>query len=166
MDHYKFQDERIVLTATDSDLSTPDGTCTFVALRQLDLKSTANATLCLQSLQAKAGLAVYKDDYRHAEIFFDPSFGAVCFMAKNFPPSGDRIVTMDIIPSEKIHFAIHATETRYDFRFRQSNEKEWHSISTLDTKLMTANDFTGTLFSIYTSGVGEAVFENFRAEKS
>jgi beta-xylosidase len=166
MDHHKFQkDNRIVLTASDSNLSTPGGTTTFVGLRQPDIECTTTATLFPENLQATAGLAVYKDDYRHAEVFFDPSLGAVCFTAKYFPSSGDRVITTDIIPNDQIQFAIHATETQYDFRFRQSAASEWHSISTLDTKLMTANDFTGTLFGIYASGRGEAAFGDFKVEK-
>jgi beta-xylosidase len=166
MDHYTFQkDNRIVLTPTDSDLSTPDGTTTFIGVRQPDIECIATATLFLNDLEASAGLTVYKDDYRHGEIFFDPNLAAVCFTAAYFPPSGQYIITIDIIPSDQIQFSIHGGETQYDFRFRQSTESEWHSISTLDTKLMTANDFTGTLFGIYASGKGVAAFGDFKVEE-
>lgn len=164
--NYSFQkNEQIVLTATNSTLSTPDGTTTFLGLRQPNIESTATATLFLENLQAIAGLVIYKDDYRHAEIFFNPSLAAVCFTAQLFPPSGERIITMDIIPGDNIQFEICATEMEYDFRFRQSAEVDWHSISTLDAKLMTANDFTGTVFGIYASGDGEAVIGDFQVEE-
>lgn len=163
LEHYSFKRNRgINLTASETTLSTPAGTTSFVGIRQRDLQCSATATLFLSDLAATSGLAVYKDDYRHAEIFFDPSLVAVGFTATYFPPSGQRIITIDIIPGDQVQFAIHATEVQYEFLFRQSSESDWRSLSTLDTKLMTANDFTGTLFGIYASGEGEVAFKDFK----
>lgn len=171
LDNYQISDDMrsITLISSNSNFSAPNDTVSFIGKRQRFLCSVATATLVLESSKSKrpvkAGLVVYKDECRHAEIFYDDETSTVCFTSINRGFHETRLNTKNSEHQVEgaVDFAIHSTEQQYEFSFRQKGAAQWIKLFSLDTSEMTSNDFTGPLFGVF--AVGEEgvskVFEDF-----
>lgn len=168
---YAFSADNKTLTLTpksftlDSDEDSP----TFIGQRQRQLSSTAtvslNNVLAITLSTTKAGLSLYKDDFRHASVYYDFKAKAVCFR-KLIKLAGEAVSTEDALElSSPIEFRIKASVKAYDFAYRLEKD-EWTSVAIVDTKEMTALEFTGPIFGIFAtaedgSKSSSAVFKNF-----
>lgn len=162
---------KISIVARSNDLSTKEGTASFLAQRQRKLSCTATATLHLQrdrqdpvQLLLKAGFSLFKDDVRHIDIYYDFTKGIVELTHHDkikhmFSPVvvSQRPVSKD---AGQIIFQIRATPNDYSFLFREvtgGNKDhagpgtEWVCAGSVDSLQMTALDFTGPCFGIFAS---------------
>lgn len=169
LENYRFSEEgnAITLVASKTDLLAPKETVTFIGKRQVALQSISTVSLILEDVEPttalKAGLVVYKDDYRHAAIFYDQKMSAVRFNALNKATGFSSSSMATFFPIENVEFGIFSTEASYQFHYRRIADPEWTLLSSIDTIQMTGNDFTGTLFGIFASGEEpvDVVFQNF-----
>lgn len=150
------------LRASETDLTVSHGTTTFVGKRQGDLNCSISTTLRLSNNDSEkdliAGLTVFKDDHRHASIHYDYSTSKVNFHIWN-KVTGTSTTTggIPVKAVGEIGFEIQATKVEYTFLFREDGDADWVVLGSLDTKEMTARDFTGTIFGVFTNGKGEGV---------
>ncbi|KAG4430427.1 hypothetical protein IFR05_014097 [Cadophora sp. M221] len=172
--HYGFSlDGRTIsLAASSADLSARSGTATFLGERQRQLVSTSTVILRRNETQAgrtlRAGLILFKDDVRHAEIFYDYSTSHVTLL---FTQRGVPVpVLLGSTPLSqswsRLGFSIQSCTERYDFFYQLDGVGEWILLGSVDAIEMTARDFTGTMMGIFTSGSGEGegaivLFEKF-----
>jgi beta-xylosidase len=151
----------VALRASSTDLTVPIGTSTFVGRRQRRLKgSSASASLLLNTMSAtspettavRAGLAIYKDDFRHAAISLDTQSSAIVLSMRNNMPQ-DKIVASEAVDDgvEVVSFKMTASLEAYEFayRVRPFQDEEWRVLGKVDTRELTARDFTGTVIGIY-----------------
>lgn len=170
------QDGRMIsLLPSRTDLGQCTGEPTaFVGRRQRRLAGSATVDLMIssffeQTVDAKIGLAYYKDEHRYARIMYQPSSGAVIFeavnRAKDPPIVMEKSVGIGCAPGTKIQFRILYTEQLLHFLYRVGEvdgRSGWHSCGLIDTLELTGNDFTGPVIGIFAIGVGEEwwTFEN------
>lgn len=177
----------ISLIPTSIDLSSPEGSPTFIGKRQRSLDCTASVTLHLPSSHIPsscpliAGLAIYKDAFRHVSIsYHHHPYSASPDLSSNSSSTPPKIVvqltnissstTADIgeailptLPSS-VDLKIDATEKAYILSYGMG-EADFVTLGEIDTVEMTGRDFTGTLFGIFAIGEQGAVrFEDFEVE--
>jgi beta-xylosidase len=173
LEDYAFSSDSrtISITPRVPTLSVQRGTTSFVGKRQRGLNSTATVTLQLQDRKdqtTKAGLALYKEDCRHVEIYYDYSTCEVGFHKEH------KILRMDVLtqkalspPSPRsVAFRIRATGHKYDFDFRGGDEQDWTLLGSVDAKEMTGCDFSGPILGIFASTIetettSPVIFEDF-----
>jgi beta-xylosidase len=165
---------KISLVARGNDLSTKEGTATFLARRQRHLECTATATLHLQrgrpQLESsvplrKAGLSLFKDDVRHVDIYYDFSRDIVELAHTDKVKHESNPVVLSRHPlstdTDRVVFEIRATPNEYGFIFRElttegdEDAAEWVCAGSVDSLHMTALDFTGSCFGIFASTISE-----------
>ena len=152
---YQFSEDRrtVTLLARSTDLSTSMDTASFLGKRQRSLDCTTTVALKFETEQNKkplnAGLTVYKDDFRHADIYYDYITSSVVFYIWNKLKGDPVIVQQSAEPVESILFKIKATAKVYDFSYRTKTDADWTSLGELDAIDMTACDFTGTILGVF-----------------
>ncbi|KAH7399820.1 glycosyl hydrolase [Cadophora sp. MPI-SDFR-AT-0126] len=173
--HYEFSSDgnTVSLTASSTDLSARNGTATFLGERQRQPVSTTTVVLRQNMTHAgralKAGLALFKDDVRHAEIFYDYSTSNVTLVfTQRGVPVPMLLGSTPLNQSwHRLAFKIQSTTERYEFSYQLGSVGTWISLGLVDALEMTARDFTGTILGIFASGngVGEGsivLFEDFK----
>ncbi|KAJ5451750.1 Concanavalin A-like lectin/glucanase subgroup [Penicillium cf. griseofulvum] len=153
LDQYHMQDKRITLQADPAEFTSADESTTFVGLRQRKLEGTASVTVYKpqHSPSVRAGLALYKDDYRFLTIGYDFHLRQVIFNGLNQAKSISQSETRTVEFRDFISFKIGYAETALQFYFRV-DEIGWHDWATLDTAILTDHDFTGPVIGIFAIG--------------
>lgn len=149
----------ISLQASQTDLSAFEGSPSFIGKRQNALECSVTVTLLFDSIKnrqsLKAGLALYKDSFRHAEIFLDSELEKVVFQLHNKANGSEDSVkeasSMLELLTKRIEFKIQAAKYSYTFSFRERGETPWVELAAIDTMEFTARDFTGTVFGVFAS---------------
>lgn len=161
---------QVQLRAALADLSSPETSPTFVGKRQRDTDFVAQARLRIGSGRhspIRAGLTVYKDDYRHVGIYYDFAQGQVFGneTIKTETPSTTIHHTDALIEETDLHLRIDGSAERYCFSYRQLDDP-WKQLFAVDTMRLTARDFTGTIVGLHCNaddgGAGQVVeFDDF-----
>lgn len=152
--HPSDQSRSVALRASFADLGVAIGTATFVGKRQrrLDGSSTVATLSTDRALLGKritAGLSVYKDDFRNASISYDFDTCEIKLSLRNHTPEDTFLSVIPVHDSpSKISFRLRATLEAYHFAYCV-DESDWREVGSVDTREMTARDFTGTIFGIY-----------------
>jgi beta-xylosidase len=159
LEHYKVSVDGGLITLIPSmqGLSATHGTTTFLGKRQRFSCCTATATLHAPTgPDLSAGLALYKEDFRHVEICYDSNTGKLrleaCFKMKGEP----KVMAEHAITSQRVQMRISATTLAYEFFIRMEAETEWTLLGSIDALEMTACDFNGTLFGVFANITGDA----------
>jgi beta-xylosidase len=169
LSNYSFSaDGRVVtLVPQSTDLSAPKGTTTFVGRRQRSLNCAAIVTLNVPTGKAvKAGLTLYKDDFRHVDICYNSATGIVALQSAIKLKGTLTIQGEQAVMTETLEMLISSTPLSYDFSIREGHASSWKLLGSVDSLDMTACDFNGTLFGVFAStgepGQGNPVrFEGF-----
>lgn len=164
--------EHIKVTASNTDFSSKAGTCTFVGKRQRELTTIVSAKLgsCEGSGKGKrldVGLAVFKDNHRHAEIFYSVSRKRIILSwtkhrSEEIPVCESTNIDEDGL---EIEFKIAATEEIYVFFYR-IGENGWLKAGEVDTFDLTSQDFTGPILGLFAFGDGTASFAQIQLDHS
>ncbi|KAH7389118.1 glycosyl hydrolase [Cadophora sp. MPI-SDFR-AT-0126] len=161
---YDFRGEAAVLVPSETSLDTKTGTTTFVGRRQRSLSCTASVTLQIPTSVSgkwKAGLSVYKDNFRHAEIYLDRSLGKLCYSSVMGGHNARMIIEgKEIEAGAEIQMRIEASPDSYAFKYK-IDSKGFFSLGMLDTKEITALDFTGPIYGIFANGASADVLMKF-----
>ncbi|EEU37970.1 uncharacterized protein NECHADRAFT_84319 [Fusarium vanettenii 77-13-4] len=158
-----------ILFPSQSVLSTPAGTNTFIGKRQRSLNSTATTSIDIATTGTvarrgiKAGLAVYKDHMRHVSLSYDFDAGEVVCHAWNASTGLDRTSTTTLQVGETtktLGLKIIATSTRYRLFAMDSTsevEEEWLELGSCETRELAAREMTGPVFGTFahTTTAGE-----------
>jgi beta-xylosidase len=145
----------IAVLASQSDLSVPFGTASFVGQRQRKFDNVYSATLLRSEISKnndlRAGIAVYKDQVRFAEISYSYETSEVVLSWLR-QSTGLPIVTRQPAKLDKsIRFKIEASEMQYDFLYCLE-DGDWLKLGSMDSIEMSACDFTGPIFGVFASG--------------
>ena len=114
----------------------------------------------------RAGLSLYKDKFRHAEIYYHFGNSTICFSARN--QTIQPLITTSFNPHLGfLALSIRVTKSRYEFYYQVDRHKGWKCLGSMDSMEMTTRDFTGTVIGIFANGNEEeeqlfVSFENFR----
>ncbi|KAE8139853.1 glycosyl hydrolase [Aspergillus pseudotamarii] len=171
LENYRQDGNQIILTATDAGLRTPNGTMTFVGRRQTSLDSTASVTILLSSVASKDvsyGLTLYKDVFRYAVIQYRTHDSTLALVVQE---AGESLATLSSHPVQdaaSIRLSIISSVETYKFRAQIC----FANVATTDIMLgevpcsiMSGDDFTGTVYGIFSSGDGSTVtFRDFEIE--
>ena len=172
--HYEFSlDGRTIsVNASSTDLSARNGTATFLGQRQRQPVSTSTVVLRLDKAHAgltlRAGLSLFKDDVRHAEIFYDyaTSYLSLAFTQRGVSAPvllGSTFLNRNW---DRVALKIQSWTEQYDFFYQLDAIGEWILLGSIDAIEMTARDFTGTILGVFASGNGDGegkivLFEDF-----
>ncbi|PVH77372.1 glycoside hydrolase family 43 protein [Cadophora sp. DSE1049] len=152
---YEFGGDGAVLVPSETSLDAKTGTTTFVGRRQRSLSCTVIVTLQIPKRDYgkwKAGLAVYKDNFRHAEIYVDRGLSKLCYSSVMGKDDTRAIIEgKRIEEGAEVQLRIEASSDSYTFKYKIGSEL-FESLGTLDTMGITALDFTGPLFGIFANG--------------
>ncbi|EXJ76416.1 murein transglycosylase [Cladophialophora psammophila CBS 110553] len=162
LDDYMFSNggRDIALKARRVDLVSPSESPTFIGKRQRQLEGVSSVWMTCPSpaqqsptSSVKAGLAVYKDEHRHARVFYDDSQEtALVFEVRNDAKRLHRTVKHVIEPGKHLALRLEYTEQQYRFSYRVpgiQSSAGWTSIGTLDTLDLTNFDFVGPIIGIF-----------------
>ncbi|PVH89127.1 glycoside hydrolase family 43 protein [Cadophora sp. DSE1049] len=161
--HYEFSSDgrTISVAASNTDLSARRGTATFLGERQRQQVSTSTVVLRRNETQAgrtlRAGLSLFKDDVRHADIFYDYSTSSVtlAFSQRGVPAPVLLGSTLLHQNWSRLAFKIQSSTEVYEFFYQLDAIGEWVLLGSVDAIEMTARDFTGTMLGIFASGSDE-----------
>jgi beta-xylosidase len=163
----------IKLVPMTSTLSSHTGTTSFVGKRQRLMVSTATVTLQPLSESSRkrstlsAGLTVYKESIRHAEIYYDYHTSSVCFSKTNKMLHNEPETKSHPLPlTDPISFQIKATPKVYELSYKAGNDGNWTKLGSMGATEFSGYDFTGTMFGVFASTQSEeleseVVFEDF-----
>ena len=150
LENYHQDGNEIVLTATDADFGTPDGTMTFVGRRQTSLDSTASVTIMLSSAGNKDvsyGLTLYKDVFRYAAIQYRTHDSTLALVVQEAGKPRTTISSHPLQDAVSIRLSIISTVEAYNFVAQIC----FGSVATTNIALgevpcsaMSGDDFTGT----------------------
>ncbi|KAI0021462.1 putative xylanase 35 [Xylariomycetidae sp. FL0641] len=170
LDRFKVDGKRISVEAASPDLSSPLDSPSFIGKRQRLLDGAA--TVCLkdrasyEETRLKAGLALYKDEHRHAEIAWESTTGCVHLRGVNKARKFSiwKSETLSTT-SKQLWLRISYTEVKYEFAFAELGEGPWTSLGSVDSLMMTGFDFIGPLIGLLVVGEGAEVdFEDFEVD--
>lgn len=179
LDMYSWSEDGMAVRIQSSaeDLTVAVGTASFVGKRQRRLDgATAETKLSLADLDrtkpARAGLAVYKDDFRHAAISFETSSSSVVLSVRNNAPADTRVAAVPVGSDvTALMFRLSSMLQRYLFEYCQVSDQSkgtWEVLGEVDTTEMTARDFTGTILGVYAhaeeGSSQEVLYENLVIE--
>jgi beta-xylosidase len=156
LDDYTFSsDNRILkLSPRTSTLSSPTGTTTFVGRRQRLQDCIASVTLhpLQKGSTVSAGLTVWKESIRHAEIFYDFSTSSICFSKTNkMLGDGPETKSEPLELTDTINFQITATPKAYIWSYRVGENGTWTTLGEMGAIEFSGYDFTGTIFGVFAS---------------
>jgi beta-xylosidase len=147
----------ITLTPTTSTLSATSAPLALLARRQRSMTTIAATTVLLDNeathSNAIGGLTVYKDPLRHASI-------SVCLSTRlihvHFVDASKDYEYTASYPepvartSTTVDLRIIASAECYALEFRDSeNGRRWLPVDVVDTGMLSARDFTGTVMGIF-----------------
>jgi beta-xylosidase len=166
LERYQIQGSDITLRADMVDLTSPDESVSFVGQRQRRLRGAAMVTLYHPhaSTALQAGLCLYKDEHRFMAISYDFLLQRVVFRGLNQGKTFSQNESLDVVFRDSVSFKIDYTEESLEFS-SQADKRGWQTLSTLDTAVLTDNDFTGPVIGVF--GIGndvEVKFENFKID--
>jgi beta-xylosidase len=149
-------DNRVIrLIPRTASLSSFTGTTTFVGKRQRLLECTTTVILNPIAEQfpkgssISAGLTVYKESIRHAEIYYDHRTSSICFSKMNNLLSDDAQTESQTLQTVgRIHFQIKASVEAFEFSFKLEDDG-WTKVGSVNTAEFSGYDFTGTIFGIF-----------------
>ena len=172
--NFSFPSDGVIeLTASTNDLDACLGPITFMGKRQRDIGCSVSVSVVSPMAATNdgcdliAGLCVYKDDHRHAGIYYNLCTSLIYtkFLDKS---KGDPVVTTahSQLRATRVFLRIVASEMAYEFQYRTRSNDSWSILSILDTINLTGRDFTGTILGIsaYSSKVSAGAvirFEGF-----
>ncbi|KAI4646157.1 uncharacterized protein J4E79_010666 [Alternaria viburni] len=154
----------ITLTPTTSSLSAASAPLALLARRQRSITTIATATVLLDNeathSNAIGGLTIYKDPLRHASI-------SVCLSTRlihvHFVDASKDYEYTASYPepvsrsSTAVDLRIIAAEERYALEFRDpERDRRWNQVDVVDTRMLSARDFTGTVIGIFALTDGNA----------
>ncbi|KAI4940183.1 hypothetical protein J4E86_011149 [Alternaria arbusti] len=154
----------ITLTPTTSSLSAASAPLALLARRQRSVTTIATATVLLDNeathSNAIGGLTIYKDPLRHASI-------SVCLSTRlihvHFVDASKDYEYTASYPepvsrsSTAVDLRIIAAEERYALEFRDpERDRRWNQVDVVDTRMLSARDFTGTVMGIFALTDGNA----------
>ncbi|KIV99229.1 uncharacterized protein PV09_09093 [Verruconis gallopava] len=166
------------LSPRSSTLNEQYGSTTFVGRRQRSLECSVTVELNVRLMPTNgvhAGLAVYKDNLRHAEIFYNShkkrmEFGVVSTIGVSGEITGHGSIS-DVEGS--VLLKIDARPCEYTFswarKVSESTSFNWSQIASIDSAILSGHDMTGTFFGMFANTVGDFAstaqwvrFEDFR----
>jgi beta-xylosidase len=154
----------IALTPTTSTLSAASAPVALLARRQRSVDAIAATTVLLDNeathSNAIGGLTVYKDPLRHASI-------SVCLSTRlihvHFVDASKDYEYTASYPepvsrsSTAVDLRVIASAERYALEFRDPDHgRQWKQVDMVDTTMLSARDFTGTLMGIFALRSGNA----------
>ncbi|PLB46171.1 hypothetical protein P170DRAFT_363814 [Aspergillus steynii IBT 23096] len=164
-------DGRLVcLLASPTDLGECTGqSMSFIGRRQRRLAGSASAALVLSqesdtegAVDAKLGLAYYKDEHRYAMIMYEPGVRTVAFevlnRAKDPQVWREKRVEVNCEDAKTITFRIVYTEQLIYFLYRlgsTADREGWNPCVLVDTLDLSGHDFTGPVIGVFATGLGE-----------
>ncbi|KAF4625113.1 hypothetical protein G7Y89_g13057 [Cudoniella acicularis] len=154
--NYKFSKNgrTFSLLTSHYNLSTGSGSPSFVGKRQRALEGVATVLVHLvqgpHAAGVRAGLALYKDEHRHAAIFYDHDDCQIHFAITNKTKSFSRNFTRKVESKDKIELRISYSENTYAFSYRERRMQVWEPLDSIDTAQMSGFDFTGPIVGVFT----------------
>jgi beta-xylosidase len=156
---YRWQGNTVEIRASATNLSVSSGTTSFVGKRQRGLNFVASATLSVspQNLgdSVNAGIAVYKDEFRYAQISFNVRQQEV--MVRQRRPIGSN-QKQDLIlahsrclglPRSSMRLFVRGTAEGYMFGIGGDKMSEEVVLGSFDAADMTCRDFTGPIVGLF-----------------
>lgn len=174
LEDFRIAKDTISLISRATDLSSVSGSPSFIGQRQRHFTDTATVVLDLPSDggNLKAGLTIFKDEHRHADIYYDSALGAIVLRLaspQEFQHKVDLISKVAITKgmTGKLGLRIQSSKRDYSFSFSIDGEEDWRTIGSVPLESFAQKDFTGTLFGLFAVGGsttgGEECLVTFRS---
>jgi beta-xylosidase len=166
---YKMDGAKIVITASDVELTDPNQSPSFVGKRQRRLDGACQVQLHLPDpseilgTNLKAGLALYKDEHRFLEVGIRcmagvmETYGSSLNKAKNIDGRASVIAEQASQGVQAIGLKIEYTEMEYIFSFRPGSTGNWTELMRLDTADLSGLDFVGPVIGLFAVGDGKTL---------
>jgi hypothetical protein len=151
-------------------LSSRTGTTAFIGRRQRLQDCIASVTLhpLQKDCKVSAGLTVWKEPIRHAEIFYDFSTSSICFSKTNKMLSDEPETKSEPLElTDTVNFKITATTKVYIWSYRVGEKGIWTKLGEMGAVEFSGYDFTGTIYGVFASSQSseagaEVTFEDFQ----
>ncbi|KAL4877436.1 glycosyl hydrolase [Aspergillus karnatakaensis] len=164
----------ILLVPSTTGFSETQGTCTFLGRRQRSHTTVAIATLDIPTLSRGifAGLALYKDNLRHASLSYNPTDRKASLIVKTL--DGERSAS-DAMPIDQdvksLQFKIVSQPTGWTFSVSPTGGNSWTELGRVSAVEFSAREMTGPILGIFARAAAEAetrqdavVFSSFKIE--
>ncbi|KAI4718701.1 xylosidase/arabinosidase [Aureobasidium sp. EXF-10727] len=172
--NYRRQGSTIWMTPSTSALCDQSGRPSFLGRRQRALDSSASVRLNLSNIPStsslKAGLTVYKDEYRHAYIALNMETKKVVVEVYTHDAEPRLLAEHPIPNASFLEFRIQTTASLYTFSYLcEADNIGWQKLGSIDTDDLSTYDFVGPLFGIFAQAQEtqepEVCFERFSIEE-
>ncbi|KAL4871490.1 hypothetical protein BDV12DRAFT_206234 [Aspergillus spectabilis] len=143
---------RISLYPSVEGFSEPHGTCSFLGRRQLWLNSVSTASLDITTLSPdiKAGLALYKDNLRHASLSYNSTDRKVSCQVVILDSEKTLTGELEIHAAEKeVQFRIASHPTKWDFFAKAASHDAWTGMGSVSAREFSAREMTGPIFGVF-----------------
>lgn len=158
-------DACIKVLARPSDLSSRNSSPTFTGKRQRDPVCQATATLMINDSHhckpLRTGLAIWKDEHRHASICYDyrtQKISAVYVNTTDTNGEGNKSkIDHSPVEADRYDFKVSSDRDHYVFSYRIPGvHKDWQRMTSIDIMGLTARDFTGPIIGVFASTEGDS----------
>ena len=151
-------DGSISLVPGPCDITAAHGDVTFIGKCQRALEGEARVRLePLEGVKGiKAGLAMYKDEHRSLQIFYDWTSEEICFEALNKPREYTAQKRQKLSLSGPMWLVMQYAETGYKVSYRLDGSEETVLLGTVEARMMTNYDFVGPVIGLFAVHDGTA----------
>ncbi|KAK6380092.1 hypothetical protein LTS17_005280 [Exophiala oligosperma] len=148
-------DGQLTILPSNIDLLDPEGSPTFIGVRQKSLEGTASTSMRLpdidrvQKIGLRTGLAMYKEEHRFIRIFYDSTSGEICFEAFS------RLAQVHLLNRKAVDLhgdlglRLRYTELVYHCEYRLPGSKEYIVLGSIDSAKMSNLDFVGPVIGVF-----------------
>ena len=154
LDDYSFSPDGnfITLMPRNNDMSASKNSTSFIGKRQRSQTATVAVTLHLpEDKTTTAGLALYKDNFRHVDICYNADTHKVA-LHSTFKFKGSAVVRGgQVVETKTLQMMVHSSARSYEFSIREQSTSNWISLGSIDALEMSGLDFNGTIFGLWAS---------------
>lgn len=156
LEDFRITKDTISLIPRPTDLSSLSGSPSFIGQRQRHSTDTATVAVDLpcDGNNLKAGLTIFKDEHRHADIYYDSALGVIVLRLaspQEFQHKVDLISKVSITKgsTSKLALRIQSSKQDYSFSFSSNGGENWRTVGSVPLESFAQKDFTGTLFGVF-----------------
>ncbi|OQU98901.1 hypothetical protein CLAIMM_04613 [Cladophialophora immunda] len=157
----------IELASSKADLSDARAQVSFVGKRQRMLEGQTSVVVLSPPHEAvgKAGLAVYKDEFRYARIYHELQTREMVLEVVNEPKEILRLTRKGCPAGEEIKLQLEYAEDSYTFSFTTAGAT--YNFDSFDTMDLVGPDFTGPIIGVFFTSLQDGssiIFRDLRVE--
>lgn len=158
---YLLGDNQFELISGDKTIDTPEGSPTFIGVRQCEFEEEVNCDIEMKkgTENSETGITIYMDNNHHYDVFIQKENGNYYVCGKVTVGPASQIKSKILLKEGKVSVQIKSTPYGYDFT--AENQHLFHADSRYLSSEV-AGGFTGVFIGLYAQKEGVGAFTNLK----